>query len=81
MRIKIILSNKSGPDWAEHSNPGSFKAHIKFKGSLSNPTHFYLSPAQPLSGPLNTLDVSNQINQKLKLWLQDVLFTLLHPSH
>ena len=54
------------------SKPDSFKAHIKFKGSLFNPSYIYLNPAQPLSDPLNTLDRSNGITKdcSVVVWMK-----------
>ena len=39
---------------SELSKHGPFKAHVKFKRALSNPTHIRLNSIRPESGPLNT---------------------------
>ena len=52
MGIKIFFSNKMGQIGLSKPNP--FKAHIMFKGALSNSGHIYLDPARPSFGPLNT---------------------------
>lgn len=54
MGIIIILNNKNSWVRAGLGKPNTCKAHIKFKGPLSNPINIPLSLIGPISGPLNT---------------------------
>ena len=73
MGIQIIFIIKK---WA--GKPGPFKAHITFKGPLSNPAHMYLRPTRPLSGPLNTPRRNTLVTMMMMMVSRLTAFTWLH---